>query len=148
MNVNTELVAPNLEHLTQASSGGLAGPPEQESRLGIELATVLRVARHPLAFLDAAAERSLLRALHTLRARVEAPMLCEACREARSRDACSPEHRNHRHERPAPRPGETEVRLGPHHVDHHPIPGGIRVHPAPVIRPGSDLHPRGALRHH
>ncbi|MBS1150809.1 MAG: hypothetical protein H6Q89_2507 [Myxococcaceae bacterium] len=33
---------------------------------------------------------------------------------------------------PLPHPDQTTIRLGPHHVDRHPFPGGIRVHPAPM----------------
>jgi hypothetical protein len=47
---------------------------------------------------------------------------------------------------PAPRPDQTTVRLGPHHVDRHPIPPALHVHPAPP--PMAMKHPNITSRHH
>ena len=51
---------------------------------------------------------------------------------------------------PPPHPDETTVRLGPHHVDRHPVPAGIQVHPQPPVQvfvPAATSH-RNTVRHH
>ena len=48
---------------------------------------------------------------------------------------------------PAPHPDETSVRLGPHHVDRHPVAAGIQVHRAPMP-PMTMKHPPVVVRHH
>lgn len=45
-----------------------------------------------------------------------------------------------------PRPDQTTVRLGPHHLDRHPIPAGLHVHPAPPMM--AMKHPSITSRHH
>ena len=52
---------------------------------------------------------------------------------------------------PAPHPDETSVRLGPHHVDRHPIAAAFHLHPAPTMHPVGPMamkHPRTTYRGH
>ncbi len=50
---------------------------------------------------------------------------------------------------PAVRKDETTIKLGPHHVERHPVIGGVQVRPAPVIHqiPAARVH-HMTTRHH
>ena len=102
-----------------------------------------QIARHPVFALVSAFAPRLNGLLQELRAHADSNRLCQSCKEARSRPP--------KREPPAPHRDQTMVHLGPHHVDHHPVPGGIRVHPAPTIHPTGPIgvkHPRAMSRHH
>ena len=115
----------------------LAGWAMYEVRNGVQ------VARHPGVALGARVVSRVMGVLHELRARLETEKLCSECKEARG----SIKNTAGKQETTA-HPHQTNVHLGPHPIDHHPYPGGIRVHPAPVINPGGNRHPRAAPRHH
>ncbi|GEM_PF-3427318 len=52
--------------------------------------------------------------------------------KARPAKKPAPASRKKKLTQPPPHPDQTSVRLGPHHVDRHPVEGGIHVHPAPM----------------
>jgi hypothetical protein len=91
--------------------------------------------------LGGAVWRRVMGVLQTLRAQAEVDTLNEIATAAHDRamdhDDSGVEH-----------PDQTSVHLGPHHINRHPVDGGIRVHPDPRKHATDVVHPHGALRHH
>ena len=106
--------------------------------------TAWALPRLPIQKLGATASRKLMGMLQSLRAQAEVDGLREVAAHPKQPVAEAEPHRP----LPTPHPDETSVHLGPHHVDHQPVPGGIRVHPAPVVHPVGASHLRPTLRHH
>ena len=129
----------------EAAQKILDGVSELAAWAMFEVRNGVLVARHPAVTLGARVFKRLEAIFQGYKARIEADRLCEACGHAQK---AGWKHTEVKHEAARPPERQTTIHLGPHTIEHHPIPGGIRVHPEPVINPGGNRHPRAAPRHH